>query len=54
MGARTRIKGLAKLLPEWTWNYTKRRPITTYNPTREAAARPVAADRVYTIFRYGA
>ncbi|WP_276132988.1 magnesium/cobalt transporter CorA [Polluticoccus soli] len=54
MGARTRIKGLAKLLPEWTWNYTKRRPITTYNPTRETTARHVVVEPVYTMFRYSA
>src|SRR5690606_33089745 len=41
-----------KLLPEWTWNYTLRRPITTFNPTRTVEAGREATEPVYSVFDY--
>ena len=52
MRAKARLKGLAKLLPEWAWNYTKRKPIASYNPARAHVARAEIVNPVYTIFDY--
>lgn len=54
MAKKTSARGLAKLLPEWSWNYAKRRPMTSYNPGRETEKRKVVREPVYTIFDYGA
>jgi magnesium transporter len=49
-----RVKGLAKFLPEWAWNYSKRRPIAAYNPTRITHTRAEAIEPVYSVFDYDA
>jgi magnesium transporter len=51
MGAVKKIRGLAKYLPEWTWNYSKRKPITRYNPNA-SKDRPKTFEPVYTIYQY--
>lgn len=45
---------LVKLLPEWAWNYTRRRPMTRYNPTNTPDSRKEAESLIYTMFRYNA
>lgn len=42
---------LTKLLPEWAWNYNKRKPVAQYNPTHETRARNIT-NPVYTVFDY--
>lgn len=44
---------LVKLLPEWARNYTSRRPMTRYNPTKTPGLRNEPESLVYTMFRYG-
>lgn len=46
-----RQKALAKILPEWALDYTKRKSIVAYNPTREAEPKPVITP-VYTMYRF--
>jgi len=53
MSAGRRVRGLAKLLPEWTWNRAMRRPMASYNPTKERDEKPVVK-QVYSIFDYDA
>lgn len=53
MGIRRQANKLVNLLPEWTWNYSKRKPITSYNPTREEP-RKLDVAPAYTIFSYNA
>lgn len=52
MGILKQANKLASLLPEWTWNYSKRKPMTTYNPTREPLERADVAQPVYTVFSF--
>jgi magnesium transporter len=52
MGFRRQANKLVHLLPEWTWNYSKRKPITTYNPVREDEHRVKHVEPVYTVFNY--
>ena len=33
MNTRKYRRGLAKLLPEWSWNIDLRKPLTSFNPT---------------------
>ncbi|OSZ82486.1 magnesium and cobalt transport protein CorA [Chitinophagaceae bacterium IBVUCB1] len=54
MSARNRVRGLAKLLPEWAWNRTKRRPMTSYNPAKETDGRDAHTASAYTVFDYDA
>ncbi|MBL7682993.1 MAG: magnesium/cobalt transporter CorA [Flavipsychrobacter sp.] len=54
MSARNRVRGLAKLLPEWAWNRTKRKPMTSYNPSRETSGRGDNVHAAYTVFDYDA
>jgi len=51
MQPRTRARGLTKLLPEWAWNSSKRRPLASYNPTR-ATERKADLNPIYTVFDY--
>ncbi|MBS1782360.1 MAG: magnesium/cobalt transporter CorA [Bacteroidetes bacterium] len=51
MAYTTRAKRLTSILPEWTWNHSKRQPITSFNPTREWLRKPDVKP-VYTLFRY--
>jgi len=53
MGFRKQANKLVTLLPEWTWNYSKRKPITSYNPQREEV-RKSDVQPVYTMFSYNA
>jgi magnesium Mg(2+) and cobalt Co(2+) transport protein (corA) len=46
-----RQRALEKILPEWAFNYTKRKPITAYNPARTDEQKLVGPP-VYTIYRY--
>ncbi len=52
MSARERVKSLARIIPEWAWNSSKRRPIASYNPTREPAERKKEFVPVYSVFDY--
>ncbi len=54
MTVKAGVRGLSKLLPEWAWNYSKRRPITSFNPTRETEKRVTPTEPVYTVFDYDA
>lgn len=47
-------RGLAKLLPEWTWNYNIRRPITSFNPAKAVPERKLEVDPIYSVFDYDA
>jgi magnesium transporter len=51
MGFRRQANKLVTLLPEWAWNYAKRKPITSYNPKREEVRKDDVAT-VYTLFSY--
>ncbi|HRO41872.1 MAG TPA: magnesium/cobalt transporter CorA [Flavipsychrobacter sp.] len=51
MGFRRQANKLVTLLPEWTWNYSKRKPITSYNPKREEV-RQEDITPVYHLFNY--
>ncbi|MBS1772513.1 MAG: magnesium/cobalt transporter CorA [Bacteroidetes bacterium] len=53
MSAVNRVRGLAKLLPEWAWNSSKRKPMASYNPTKPREEKP-AITPVYSIFDYDA
>lgn len=52
MSAKTRLKGLARILPEWAWNSSKRRPMASYNPTRDLKDRKPETPTVFTVFDY--
>jgi magnesium transporter len=54
MGIIKQAGKLAHLLPEWTWNYSKRKPITNYNPGRSEQLRPEHLAPVYTLFSFNA
>jgi magnesium transporter len=54
MGILKQANRIAKLLPEWAWNYSKRKPITSFNPGREAKVRKEVIKPVYSIFNYNA
>ncbi len=49
-----RIRGLAKLLPEWTWNASIRRPLTSFNPAKEVEDRVLEIEPVYSVFDFDA
>jgi magnesium transporter len=51
MSTKIRVRGLARLLPEWTWDRSKRRPIASYNPTRTPDTRR-EIEPIYTVFDY--
>lgn len=52
MSTKTRLKGLARILPEWAWNASKRRPMASFNPTRDLKDRKPEEPTVYTVFDY--
>lgn len=55
MANRIYPKGLAKLLPEWTWNYAKRRPITYFNPAKQPEQRIEQEQKtIYSVFDFDA
>ena len=54
MVGKKQVRGLAKFLPEWTWNYTKRKPIASFNPSRIDTRRTTVAAPEYTLFSYNA
>ncbi len=43
---------LAKLMPEWTWNYAKRKPITSFNPAHLPDKSVEVSEAVYSVFDY--
>jgi len=51
MGFRRQANKLVHFLPEWTWNYSKRNPITSYNPQRPEV-REEGVTPVYSLFRF--
>jgi magnesium transporter len=52
MGFKRQANKLVNLLPEWSWNYAKRKPITRYNPTRSEEVRIEHPAPIYTLFSY--
>jgi magnesium transporter len=52
MGFRKQANKLVNLLPEWTWNHTKRKPIASYNPKRSEEPRKDSVTPSYTLFSY--
>ncbi len=44
--------GLAKLLPEWTWNLDLRKPLTAFNPTKIHEQRIEEVQPVYSVFDF--
>lgn len=52
MVGKKQVRGLAKFLPEWTWNYTKRKPIASFNPSRTDDQRKILVAPEYTLFLY--
>ena len=54
MGIKRQASKLIDLLPEWAWNYSKRRPITSYNPARSEQQRVEHVAPTYTLFSYNA
>lgn len=52
MGVRKQANKLVHLLPEWTWNYSKRRPMTVYNPVRSEPPNRENVRPIYTVFNY--
>lgn len=54
MGILKQANKLANLLPDWTWNYSQRKPITNFNPGRETSQRKEPEETVYTVFSYNA
>lgn len=53
MSFRRQANKLVTLLPEWSWNYSKRKPIASYNPQREEIRREDVSP-VYTMFSFNA
>lgn len=55
MCALKKRRGLAKLLPEWSWNIDIRKPLTAFNPTKINQVREKKEiDPVYSVFDYDA
>lgn len=55
MSASKRRRGLAKFLPEWSWNIDIRKPLTAFNPTKINEAREKKEiEPVYSVFDYDA
>lgn len=55
MSAKKYRRGLAKLLPEWSWNIDIRRPLTAFNPTKINETRELKeVEPVYSVFDYDA
>lgn len=55
MNTRKYARGLARLLPEWTWNIDLRKPLTSFNPTKIVEHRQQREmDPVYTVYDYNA
>lgn len=54
MSAKKRRRGLAKFLPEWSWNIDIRKPLTAFNPTKinEERQKKSLVDPVYSVFDY--
>lgn len=52
MARRIHARGLTKLLPEWSWNYTKRKPITAFNPSHLPDKRIHVDEPVYSVFDF--
>lgn len=48
-------RGLAKLLPEWSWNIDLRKPLTSFNPTKIVEDRQKKEiEPIYSVFDYDA
>lgn len=43
---------ITKLLPEWAWNYNKRKPIASFNPARDTETQREPQEPVYSVFDY--
>ncbi|MCB9044900.1 MAG: magnesium/cobalt transporter CorA [Chitinophagales bacterium] len=54
MNTRRYRRGLAKLLPEWTWNIDLRKPLTSFNPTKIDEQRVTEVEPVYSVFDFDA
>lgn len=53
MSAKKYRRGLAKLLPEWSWNIDIRKPLTAFNPTKINETRAsIEVEPVYSVFDY--
>lgn len=55
METKQRRRGIAKLLPEWSWNLDLRIPLTSFNPTKINETRQQKeTEPVYSVFDYDA
>lgn len=55
MSENRKRRGLAKLLPEWSWNLDLRKPLTSFNPTKINEERQKKeVEPVYSVFDYDA
>lgn len=55
MNTRKYRRGLAKLLPEWSWNIDLRKPLTSFNPTKINEQREQKEVKpVYSVFDFDA
>lgn len=55
MNTRKYTRGLANLLPEWSWNLDLRKPLTTFNPTKINEHRAQKEiEPVYSVFDFDA
>ncbi len=54
MGFRKQANKLVNFLPEWAWNSSKRKPITSFNPKRAEEVRQESTETSYTLFKYNA
>lgn len=55
MNTRKYARGLARLLPEWAWNFDLRKPLTSFNPTKIVEHRELREiEPVYSVFDYNA
>lgn len=52
MALRRHVKNFASSLLDWGWDYTNKKPVTVFNPTRYVPRLPADQQPVYTIFQY--
>ncbi len=52
MGFRRQANKLANLLPDWTWNYSQRKSVKTYNPSNDGLRQRPDVQPIYKVFDY--
>ncbi|HTN46174.1 MAG TPA: magnesium/cobalt transporter CorA [Flavipsychrobacter sp.] len=52
MGLLKQANKIVHLLPDWTWNYFEREPITHFNPAKDLSEREEPLETAYTVYTY--